>query len=518
MSEDVKSFKEERVRRITHLYYSRPEIQKIIYGFSKNREICPRYYEGFGKRPDVLEFPGDIYELAKRGATSFHCSEELWENALKIETGMSEKDSNALRIGWDFLIDIDCKWFDFSKKAARAIINVLKNYKIKSVGLKFSGSKGFHIIVPWKSFPKEIAGEKTKDLFPELPRRLISFLKFRAEDEMKNLVTEEELSQFKDTKIKRGIKCNSCKDVAETILMINYICPKCHRQEFKKISVDSENRNKIFKCPDCRKEYEIRDSKEIYQCIKCNISSEKNPRNFSRYKEYDLFDLMGLDLILVSPRHLFRMPYSLHEKTALASVVIDEKELEKFDMLDADAMKLSPEKLKSFVPDSKENEAEDFVREALDWYRENQLKHGISDEKISGKYSEFKPVKLKNLTDEQFPPSIKKILNGVSDGRKRALFVLINFFRSIGIEKEEFEKKIYEWNSKNEVPLKEGYIKTQLSWAYSKKPILPPNFSTDYYKGIGVVPEPEELQLKNPVNYVIHKNSISSKKTRKSRD
>ena len=98
-------------------------------------------------------------------------------------------------------------------------------------------------------------------------------------------------------------------------------------------------------------------------------------------------------------------------------------------------------------------------------------------------------MNLKNLTDEQFPPSIKKILKGVSDGRKRALFILVNFFRSVGIEKEEFEKKLYEWNSKNEVPLKEGYIKTQLVWAYSKKPILPPNFSTDYYKGIGIVPE-----------------------------
>lgn len=516
MSEEkAQSFKEQRIRKITYLYYSKPEIQKAISEFSKNREVCPMYFEGFGKRPDMIEYPGDVFEFVKRGATSLHCSEELWQDSLKIETGMSDRDSNALRIGWDFLIDIDCKWFDYSKLAARAIINVLKNYKIKNIGIKFSGSKGFHIIVPWKSFPKEIAGEKTKDLFPELPRKLISFLRFKSEEEMKNSLPENFFEQFKDTQIKKGIKCNNCRGVAETFLRVNYLCPKCRRQEFKKVPLDSKNRNKTYKCPDCRTEFEIRDSKEIYQCINCNISSETNPNNFSRNIEIDLFDLMGLDLILVSPRHLFRMPYSLHEKTALASIVLNENEVENFEMKDADPMKLSPEKIRNFLPDSRENEAEEFVREALDWTKYNQLSQGIQEEKISGKYSEFKPLNLKNLTEEQFPPSIKKILKGVSDGRKRALFILINFFRSVGIEKEEFEKKLYEWNAKNEVPLKEGYIKTQLVWAYSKKPILPPNFSTDYYKGIGIIPEPEELQSKNPVNYVIHKNKNSSRKPRK---
>jgi hypothetical protein len=29
------SIKEERIRKITHLYYSRPEIKKVLYEFSK---------------------------------------------------------------------------------------------------------------------------------------------------------------------------------------------------------------------------------------------------------------------------------------------------------------------------------------------------------------------------------------------------------------------------------------------------------------------------------------------------
>lgn len=511
--DDEKSINEQRIRKITHLYYSRPEIQKALYGFSRHREISPRYFEGFGKRPDVFEYTGDIYELVKRGATSFHCSEEIWSDPLKIETGMSEKQLNAIRTGWDLLIDIDCKWFDFSKKAARAIINTFKAHGIKNIGIKFSGSKGFHILVPWNSFPKEIAGEDTKNLFPELPRKLIAFLRYKSEEEMKNLVTEDELEKFKGTKIKRGIKCNHCKGVAESLLSINYICPKCRRQELRKVSSDSPEKAKTYKCPDCRTAFEIKDSVELYLCKNCNISSKENPGNFSRNIEVDLYDLMGLDLILVSPRHLFRMPYSLHEKTALASIVISENSLENFDMKDADPSKIK--EIIDFSPDSKPNEAGEFVREALDWVKDNQIKAGISEEKISGKYSEFKPVKITNLTEEQYPPSIKKILEGLGDGRKRALFVLINFFRSLGIEKEDFEKKIFEWNKKNEVPLKEGYITTQILWAYRKKPVFPPNFATDYYKGIGIIPTQEEYNLKNPVSYTIKKNSQANSKPKR---
>jgi len=77
------SEKEQRIRKITHLYYSRPDVQKVLFEFSKNREICPRYFEGFGKRPDSFQYPSDIFELVKKGATSFHCSEELWKDPWK---------------------------------------------------------------------------------------------------------------------------------------------------------------------------------------------------------------------------------------------------------------------------------------------------------------------------------------------------------------------------------------------------------------------------------------------------
>ena len=80
------------------------------------------------------------------------------------------------------------------------------------------------------------------------------------------------------------------------------------------------------------------------------------------------------------------------------------------------------------------------------------------------------------------------------------------------MDKEELEKKIYEWNKKNNPPLKEGYIKSQLSWSYRKKPIMPSNCK-EFYQGIGVC-QPDNFctAIKNPVNYVIRKNHFSNKK------
>jgi len=142
----------------------------------------------------------------------------------------------------------------------------------------------------------------------------------------------------------------------------------------------------------------------------------------------------------------------------------------------------------------------------LDWHKENEIKTGKSEEKITGKFANFKPIKLSNLSEKNFPPCIIKILKGLTDGKKRALFILINLFRSIGMDKDELEKKINDWNKKNNPPIKQGYIQSQLSWSYRKKPIMPSNCK-EFYQGIGVcLPDNFCNLIKNPVNYIIRKN------------
>jgi len=414
---EEQSVNEQRIRKIIQMYYSRPEIQKAIFEFSKDREVVPRYFEGFGKRPDAFQYQGDLFELVKKGATSFHCSEELWSDPMKLATGMNLKDLHELRKGWDFLIDIDSKYIDYSKVMAEQLIKFLKFHGIKNIGMKFSGSKGFHVIIPWKAFPKEVNGVKTKDMFPEWPR-----------------------------------------------IIINYISEKIHKELVKEIT-------KISMGSEYVRDYES--SKEVIP-----------------------------DLVLVSSRHLFRAPYSLHEKTSLVSMVIDANKVKEFQHKEADALSLTKEKVIPFIPNSQEGEARELLTQALDWHKEN-----YKEEKITSKLTEYSPIKITNFSETMLSPSIQKILLGVGDGRKRALFVLINLFRAIGLEPKDIEEKVRLWNEKNEVPLKWGYIKAQLMWSYKNKIILPPNFDKDYYKGIGIQPTPEEIRFKNPVNYVVKKSS-----------
>jgi len=312
------------------------------------------------------------------------------------------------------------------------------------------------------------------------------------------VLPEDFEKEFKNVEIKKGFKCKNCNEIATIYKQVELYCDFCKIGEIRKLLVNEEG--KKHKCPECNRELKEKSLREIYECNKCNISSLKNPENFTQSQEVDLFDLMGLDLILVSPRHLFRTPYSLHEKTALSSVVLSEDELKDFELRDADPMKV---KIKNFMPNSEEEEAKELVMQTLDWAKNREIKGTNDAKKITGKYAEFKPIKLKEIKESNFPPTVSKILEGLKDGKKRGLFVLINFFRSIGMEKEDLEKRILEWNKKNEVPLKEGYVTGQLSWSYKRKPIMPPNFNSDYYKGIGLQITSEEMKMKKPVNFMI---------------
>ena len=423
--------KEERIRRITHLYYSRKDVQKAIFSFSSHREVVPRYFEGFGKRPDSLQYPGDIFELVKKGATSFHCSEELWQDPMRISAGMTEKQLNELRIGWDLLLDIDSKYLDYSKIMANQIFKIFKFHGIKNFRVKFSGSKGFHIIVPWKAFPQSIYNTKTSDMFPEWPRIITKYI---IETTKQDLI----------------------RDVTNLTKPNKYV------------------------------------------------------KDFQAQKE------VMPDLILVSSRHLFRAPYSLHEKTALASVVLEPSEVSDFQPKDADPLKA---KVKDFLPDSEEGEASELLREALDWYK---TKYPEEESRSHETGKNFKPIVLTNVSEKNFPPSIIKIMQGIKgDGKKRALFVLLNFFRSVGLDRKDVETQLTTWNSKNEVPLKEGYIKSQLVASYRGKPMPPPNFDKEHYRAAGIVPTEEELRAKNPVSYTVRKTfreENSRKRNTKNKD
>ena len=165
------------------------------------------------------------------------------------------------------------------------------------------------------------------------------------------------------------------------------------------------------------------------------------------------------------------------------------------------------EKLEEEV-DAMEEESKDEHEEAS---KEPEDQEETEEEKaIKKKYESFKSIELKDVPEELFPIPIKKLLKGLKEGRKRGLFVLLTFLRSLNFSPEYINSKVREWNKLNDPPLKEGYVKSQVDWHLKqKKKILPPNYSNDnFYKDLKLLDSPS--RFKNPIAEVarrVRKNS-----------
>jgi len=411
-------------------HYKRQDIQKAILAASQGREIAVRFNDSFGARPNVLKYERDILEFAKQGATSFHCSEELWKDPMHLTTEMARKEQDELRIGWDLVLDVDCSILDYSKIAADLIVKSLHRHGITSCSAKFSGNKGFHIAVPYEAFPKSVSGQETRLLFPEAPKRIAYYLR--------------ELIR---------------KHLAEKIMEL----------EGREISKVAE-----------------RTGKQVSDIL---IKAGREP-------QLNVESFLNIDTVLISSRHMFRMPYSLHEKSGLVSMPLDPDKILEFKREDATPKGLQ---IPSFVfldRHVKGDEARKLLIQAYDT---------ITEEKPTGKVAREVEIPDKAVPEELFPPCMKKILGGLDDGRKRGVFILVNFLSCMGWSYQMIEDRLRKWNALNREPLREVYILGQIkSHQQHKKKVLPPNCANKaYYSDMGVKCEEGICsRCKNPVNYV----------------
>jgi len=126
--------------RAVQEYYSRDDIQNTMIQLAKNREIAGVFKSGsFSTRPNVLVYPKDIIEMVKSGVMEFHSSLERWSNPMALKSDNYEE----LRIGWDLILDIDCKEFEHAKIAAHIVGKNLEKHGIKNYSLKYTGGKGY---------------------------------------------------------------------------------------------------------------------------------------------------------------------------------------------------------------------------------------------------------------------------------------------------------------------------------------------------------------------------------------
>ncbi len=420
-------------------WYKQKAVQEHIVKNSENKEIAVNFGGvGFGKRPDVIKHPKDVLEFAKKGATSFHCSEETWDNPLNIQTGMRKKELDELRIGWDLILDLDCPALELSQITGHVLMDAIKYYGINNFSVKFSGNHGFHIGIPFETFPKTIKKNPTKNLFPDGPRKIASFLRERT----KQILGDKMLEFYSLSKIAKL----SGKDVSEL------------------------------------------SDKGIF-----------NPYN-----------AVEVDTVLISSRHLFRMPYSFNEKSGLVSIPVLPKEVLYFNKKNAEFNKVNLD-LK-FMDRKKvvSGEARKLFIQAFDF--EEEKKQFIEKKELSKKMyvvnEEFEKITDK-IPEELFPPCIKKGLKGLIDGKKRFMFILINFLSSVGWNLEEIKDILSKWNKRNEEPLRETLIQGQLKHklGIGKEAVLPPNCDNKAYMIDMQVCEPDNFckKIKNPVNYSVFK-------------
>jgi len=337
------------------------------------------------------------------------------------------------------VLDIDCKFLEYSAVAADLLIKAIKHHGVKSVSCKFSGNHGFHIAVPFEAFPAKVHDKLTKDLFPEGPRKIAGYLK--------DMIREH---------------------LAKEILLKDGI-------------------DEIIK----------KSGKKFNEVVRGN--------------EFDPFSILEIDTILISSRHLCRMVYCFNEKSGLISVPINPDKVLDFNKVVAIPENVKVSKFK-FLDESNviKGEAKKLIVSSFDY--------GEKKEEIivkgGRKYEELKSA----LPEDFFPPCIKNILKGLEDGKKRSLFILVNFLTSVGWGYDKIEELLKKWNKKNKEPLREVYLVGQMRYHKTqKKKILPPNCQNKmYYQDLQIC-KPDTLcgKIKNPVNYSRRKTFYLNKKGKK---
>ena len=498
------------------LYYKKKEVQSLIVNSCQNREVGVRFSNrGFGKRPDVLIYENDVFSSVKKGASSFHISEERWSNPLELSTDMRKKDLDELRIGWDLVLDIDCPYWFYSKLTTYLFIQALKEHKITSISCKFSGNKGFHIGVPFEAFPDVVNNVPVKDWFPDGPKRIAMYLL--------DYIANNIIKVGEKGKVAFGnIHKTTIKEIAKVAEkteeeLSKTVCEKCNS-----MIKDLEGKKRIeFLCSKCEMRFFKEDGTKILSCPRCKILMEKIQHEYSickcgsnKYKTiFDPLSIVDVDTILISSRHMYRAPYSLHEKSGLVSVLVNSEKIMQFEkhMADPQALDLSEQNKFLDSENTVKGEATQLIINAFDHEKEATPYERVPDKKTKYDFEEITEA----IPKEFFPQCIQKIMEGLEDGKKRSLFVLTNFLTSIGWSHNQAEELLLEWNKNNKPELREQSVKNQVQYHRRKKQkVLPPNCKSYYQEFQVCFPDGLCKRMKNPVQYTKVKSNYKKKKKR----
>ena len=516
-------------------YYSRDDIAQEMVSSAQDREVGGRYRSGgFGKRPDVLMYPGDIKYLAKSGMSSFHFSVERWRNPKMLRAGMAKKELDALRIGWDLLLDLDPKDFLIGQIVGEGFIEWFKKQGFKNIDVKFSGNKGWHIAIPFESFgPDSLLDDKPlKDHFPDSVKELGGYLvkRVRAETDIVDKVkarlkpdeynllagqlifTWEDVPGYDNDKLLTyltelmNIRFNEKNSTIEKTSDEGKIIVKSGSNT---IEISLTENNNVANIRTGRMINQVKETKKLgvhfYDGKRDIFASLKDSsKEWTRHNPPDPFNIVEVDTLLMTNRHMIRMPYSLHEKSWLASVPLpyERGAISQFEK-GKDARPDRVRVVEHFLSE-RPNEAEalSLFREAQKIGYERRIVQMEQEQKRMEKALSEMPAEA--IEPVHFPPCIKRALRGMDDGRKRMEFILEGFLRKSGWSWGQVEAQLLEWDTRNRPSLGDGYIKNHIRYGINRgRDILPLNCrNTTFYKETGLCrPDAICKNIKNPISY-----------------
>jgi len=263
---------------------------------------------------------------------------------------------------------------------------------------------------------------------------------------------------------------------------------------------------------------------EVY-CDKIGGVFKKKQEEMVKNGFLDPFSIIEVDTLLITQRHLYRMSYSVNEKSGLISIPINPQKIlnfqkdiakiehgiiSKFDFLNRE--KCIEGEADSLVTLAKEFSSTGL--EAKEYEKQYLNQKEKSDAEIF--YEEFR----EKIPEKYFPESIHKILSAeYNDGKKRAIFVLKNFLSSVGWSYDEIEKLLIEWNEKFTEPLRESILKGQLInlklQLSQGKILMPPNYSNNNFYSDIIGTHPDYTKAKNPVSLAIRRYKLNNKEVKK---
>jgi len=158
-------------------YYEDGEILEALALQCRSRELWLRREDVPSHRPlkadSVEELKRHINDIRGEGIVSVYASVEVFSDPLLLTL----KSPEDLRTGWELFIDLDSPNYEDAKTCAVSIAGLLKTFSIKNFKVKFSGKRGFHIIVPGSAFDCFGGGSREFiQAFPLVPKHVCRFL------------------------------------------------------------------------------------------------------------------------------------------------------------------------------------------------------------------------------------------------------------------------------------------------------------------------------------------------------